>query len=60
MKTRFNRFAIFPFHCTDCHRYIWLEPYRRAEVMTDLPPNYPAYIKKSICSDCLKKYGVKE
>lgn len=60
MKSKYNRFALIPFHCTDCHRYIWLEKYRKAEVITDLPPNYPAFIKKKICNDCLKKYTVKE
>ena len=32
MKTKYNRFAFIPFHCTECHRIIWLEPYRKADV----------------------------
>ena len=59
MKIIYNRFAIIPFHCTDCHRFIWLESYRKAEVFTDLSPCCPAYIKKKICGDCLKKYDVR-
>lgn len=55
MKTQFNRIAIIPFHCTDCHRYIWLEKYRKAEVWTDLQP---CYVKKKICKDCLTKYDI--
>lgn len=27
MKIRYNRFAVFPVMCHDCHRYIWMEPY---------------------------------
>ena len=30
MLTKFNRFAIFPRMCSSCHRYIFLEKYRRA------------------------------
>ena len=58
MKTQFNRIAIIPFHCTDCHRYIWLEKYRKAEVWTNLPPSCPSSIKKKICKDCLAKYDI--
>ncbi|MDO5587254.1 MAG: hypothetical protein Q4G53_09230 [Clostridia bacterium] len=31
MKIKHNRFAVFPVMCHDCHRYIWMEPYRRAD-----------------------------
>lgn len=55
MKTRFNRIAIIPFHCKDCHRYIWLEKYRKAYVWINLPPYI---VKKKICKDCLTKYNV--
>ena len=58
MRTKFNRFAIFPFHCTDCHNYIWMEPYRFADVDTGLA--IPAFIKKKICKRCLKKYNIKD
>lgn len=53
MKTVFNRFAILPKHCPDCHRYIWLEKYRRADV---LRKDGQGYIRQNICSDCIKKY----
>lgn len=59
MKLIYNRFALIPFHCTDCHRYIWLEPYRKAEVYTELPPSCPPFINKKICKDCLPKYDIK-
>lgn len=59
MKTVYNRFAIFPFHCTDCHRYIWMEKYRKLEVYKPTAPCVPPYIKKKVCSECLKKYDIK-
>lgn len=27
-----NRFALFPRMCSECKRYIWMEPYRRSDV----------------------------
>jgi len=57
MKIIFNRFAIIPFHCTDCHRYVWLEKYRKAEVSTDFI--YPPYVKVKICNECIKHYNIK-
>lgn len=59
MKTIFNRFAILPFQCTNCHRYVWLEKYRKADVWTDLPPCCPAYITKKICNECVSKYNLR-
>ena len=59
MKLIYNRFALIPFHCTDCHRYIWLEPYRKAEVCNIISPLVPCFTKKKICSDCLPKYDIK-
>ena len=59
MKTKFNRFAIIPFHCSDCHRYVWLEKYRKAEVATNLPPNNPQFVKEKICNECISKYNVR-
>ena len=50
-----NRFAFIPHLCLECKRYIWLEGYRRAEVMKrfiDRP------IKENICKDCLTKFDV--
>ena len=50
-----NRFALIPHLCLECKRYIWLEGYRRAEVMKkfiDRP------IKENICKDCLTKFDV--
>lgn len=55
MKIRYNRFAVFPVMCHDCHRYIWMEPYRRADVWHNL---LDRYVKKTICNECLKKYDV--
>ena len=53
MKIRYNRFAVFPVMCHDCHRYIWMEPYRRADVWHNW---LDRYVKKTICNECLKKY----
>lgn len=58
MKSKFNRFALLPFLCPDCHRYVWLEKYRKASVWIDLPPHCPSSITKKICSDCIIKYDV--
>ena len=40
MIFRFNRFAIFPVMCNCCKRYIWLAPYRRADVYHHIPGEY--------------------
>ena len=56
MKTKFNRFAIIPFHCTSCHRYIWLEPYRRAEVYRPVAPCVPSFYKENWCKECTEKH----
>ncbi len=58
MKTKFNRFALFPIHCTDCHRYIWLEKYRRAEVYKPLVPNINNFVPRNICNECIDNYDV--
>lgn len=55
MKIRCNRFAIIPVSCYDCHRYIWLEPYRKAEVYHSW---IGEFIKQIICNECLKKYNL--
>lgn len=47
MKIRYNRFAVFPVMCHDCHRYIWMEPYRRADVWHNW---LDRYVKKTICN----------
>ena len=59
MKIKFNRFAILPFHCTDCHRYIWLEPYRKGEIYRPLSPCIPSFYKAKICNECITKYNIK-
>lgn len=60
MKTKFNRFALLPFHCIWCHRIVWLEKYRKAVVQTNLPPHCPSSIKTKICSDCISKFDIVE
>ena len=47
----FNRFAIIPHMCNECKRYIWLEPYRRADVW-----KYDRFIMENICKKCLPKF----
>lgn len=46
-----NRFAIIPHMCHECKRYIWLEPYRRADVW-----KHDWYIVENICKKCLHKF----
>lgn len=53
MITRFNRFAIFPVLCNCCKRYIWLSPYRRADVWYAMPGRY---WKERICGRCIDAY----
>ena len=53
MKLRFNRFALFPVMCLSCHRYIWLEKYRRADVYHRIVGRS---WKENICSNCIDKY----
>ena len=57
MRTPYNRFAIIPFHCTDCHNYIWLERYRYASVWDF---RFDRSISRKICKKCIKKYDVKD
>lgn len=54
MKIKYNRFAVFPVMCYECHRYIWIEPYRRANVWRDLPNGF---VKETICNECLEKFN---
>lgn len=56
MKIKFNRFAMLPVMCPRCHRYIWLEKYRRADVFHF---SQGKYWKENICSDCIKEYDVR-
>lgn len=59
MLTKFNRFAIFPKMCNSCHRYIFLEKYRRADVFhhfADASNGHPFW-KENICRECIKKYS---
>lgn len=55
MKIKYNRFAIVPVMCHDCHIYVWMEPYRRADVWDNLVEKW---LTKNICNECLKKYNV--
>lgn len=53
MLLLYNRFAIIPHLCYDCKKYIWLEPYRRADVLI-----MDKFLKKNICRECLPKYDI--
>ena len=46
-----NRFAIIPHICHECKRYIWIAPYRRADVW-----KYDRFIMENICKQCLPKF----
>lgn len=48
-----NRFAVVPHLCCKCKKYIWLEPYRRADVLF-----MDTFLKSNICRGCLPKYGI--
>lgn len=50
----FNRFAIIPCMCSDCHKYIWFEKYRAADCWVRFADRF---IKKNLCKDCVKKYS---
>ena len=60
MKTKYNRFAIIPFHCTDCHRYVWFERYRKAEIYRPISPCVSSFITRKICNECVGKYDISE
>ena len=55
MVFKFNRFAIVPVMCNCCHRFIWLSPYRRADVWHHLAGRY---WKENICHECIGVYNV--
>ena len=46
-----NRFAIIPHMCNECKRYIWIAPYRRADVW-----KHDSFIMENICKQCLPKF----
>ena len=46
-----NRFAIIPHMCNECKRYIWITPYRRADVW-----KHDRFIMENICKQCLPKF----
>ena len=48
-----NRFAIVPHLCSECKRYIWMEPYRRADVWKNFADRF---LKENICKRCLPKF----
>lgn len=48
-----NRFAVVPHLCHKCKKYIWMEPYRRADVLF-----IDTFLKSNICRGCLPKYGI--
>ena len=49
-----NRFALFPRMCSECKRYIWMEPYRRSDVWHG--GFVDRYFKENICKKCLPKF----
>lgn len=51
MKFSANRFALLPHMCFECKQYIWIEPYRRADVWT-----YDRYVTENICQKCIQKF----
>lgn len=46
-----NRFAIVPHMCFECKRYIWMEPYRKADMLI-----HDRWIDAKICNRCLPKF----
>lgn len=53
MKIKSNRFALFPVLCTECQRYIFLEPYRKGERYSLLAGHF---LKVSVCKDCYDEF----
>ena len=53
MVLQCNRFSVFPKMCDCCKRYIWFEPYRRADVYEHI---LGIFIEKNICKRCLPRY----
>lgn len=51
MRFSYNRFAVIPCLCTERKRYVWLEPYRRANVWRG-----DRFLKENICRPCLSKF----
>ena len=60
MKTKYNRFAIIPFQCTDCYRYVWFERYRKEEIYRPISPSVSSFITRKICNECMSKYDISE
>ena len=58
LRTKYNRFALVPVLCTDCHTYVWMEFYRKSEVFRPIAPSRPSFQKKNICKKCISKYDV--
>lgn len=52
MKLYCNRFALVPHMCCECKKYIWLEPYRRSDVIRYF---IGVYERENICKACLPK-----
>ena len=55
MKIKYNRFALLPTLCTECKRYIFLEPYRKGEKYHYLAGRY---LPVKVCNDCISKFDV--
>lgn len=53
MLLLYNRFAAVPHLCCNCKKYIWLESYRRADVLI-----MDKFLKSNICRECLTKYCI--
>lgn len=58
MMTKFNRFSLTPKLCHICKRYIWLEPYRKSEILSLYFDNHG--YKSTICKRCIDKFLPKE
>lgn len=48
MRFEYNRFSIIPHMCDECKKYIWLEPYRKADVW-----KHDIFLTETICKRCL-------
>ena len=63
MMLSYNRFAFIPHLCLECKRYIWLEGYRKADVLKRIRDSglFTLYkpVKENICKDCLTNIDVK-
>ena len=54
-KRCIKRFAIIPHHCSNCDNLIWLESYRKIEMIRFVSFFNALYYQEKLCSECSEK-----